>query len=635
MKRNLLPILVLLALAGVNRAADVSPEKAGVMASGAYNSVRGADPTYKTSSANLKLAHTGFVQTQAGQKPAYYVFSESNGNGYVIIAGDDAVSPILGYSVEGTFEPDNLPPAYVFHLNRLSEQIAYAKDHGLKGDEQVMMEWNGNGKTAAVTAIVVSPLIKTRWGQGDPYNMNCPVGTVTGCVATGMSQVMYYWNYPANGQGSKTYNSPGEGTQSANFATTYYDWNAMTKTYSSSSSTASKRAVALLMYHCGVSVSMDYGPSSSAKTVPDALQGYHNHFRYPEAYTKKRSSYSLSGWIAKFKDELDENAPIHMRGSGGGGGHSWICDGYDSGSRFHMNWGWGGSKDAYFVLDALEPGNSVFNTDVQAIFGIRKPNRIILSISPSTSVLCSKSSFTVTANNLDPKIISITSTAPTGWTMSAPISTGVNKTATFYPPSNFDPNAQDYIQIKAEGNTAYGERTVPRYLKIGTGVPDFTYKKSFPDPSTAEYTFTASPGAKLKYSFNNISWTTAGNVLTLEAPAATKRNVYVKAFNSCGTGPAKTILLQGPPKIIDLQTVSSNEQHIGEALLYPNPAKDVVSIAGNEIAKEIACYNSVGQKMDVLTEGNTLNISDLPTGIYLVQITYADGSKSIGRFLKQ
>ena len=135
----------------------------------------------------------------------------------------------------------------------------------------------------------------------------------------------------------------------------------MTNNYGSSSSQVQKEAVATLMYHCGVSVDMNYGPSSGAVSskVPSSLVEY---FRYaPSATYKTKESYTLDQWVALLKSELDESRPLfyagnYMDNEGNTGGHAFVCDGYRSDDYFHFNWGWGGSRDGYFAIGALNPG---------------------------------------------------------------------------------------------------------------------------------------------------------------------------------------------------------------------------------------------------------------------------------------
>ena len=190
---------------------------------------------------------------------------------------------------------------------------------------------------------VVGPLIQTQWDQGNPYNLYCPSGTVTGCVATAMAQVMNYWQYPAHGIGSHAYipeDHPEYGTQSCDFNNTFYNWTNMANTYSGSSSTVQKQAVATLMYHCGVSVEMNYGPGStggsgaSTENVAIALKtcfNYSSDIQYLD-----RDDYTETEWINLLKADLNQNRPIQYSGSGSGGGYTFEANTTDTESRFKL-----------------------------------------------------------------------------------------------------------------------------------------------------------------------------------------------------------------------------------------------------------------------------------------------------------
>ena len=188
---------------------------------------------------------------------------------------------------------------------------------------------------------------------------------------------MKYWEYPSQGIGFHSYNEDDYGTLSANFASTTYNWAAMPNNV-----TSSNNAVATLMYHCGVSVDMNYGVGGSSAQTLDVANALINYFGYsPQIEGLYKTNYSNVQWINLLKTDLDNNRPIQYAGSGNGGGHSFVCDGYDNNDWFHFNWGWGGSSDGYFDLDYLNPGSlgtgggtGGFNTNQRAIIGIQPPS---------------------------------------------------------------------------------------------------------------------------------------------------------------------------------------------------------------------------------------------------------------------
>ncbi|MCB0638518.1 MAG: C10 family peptidase, partial [Lewinella sp.] len=234
--------------------------------------------------------------------------------------------------------------------------------------------------TADKDLLNVEPLLTTRWDQPYPYNGLCPQDpfsgqrAVVGCVATAMAQVMRYHAHPAQGAGFHSYNHPQFGTVSANFGATTYNWANMPNVV-----TNFNQDVALLSYHCGVSIEMEYGVDvsgvSSLSFVADALKQY---FAYANTTTfVERNNFSTTTWIQMMKEELDNSRPVQYAGVGQAGGHSWVMDGYDTGNFFHMNWGWGGYQDGYFTIDNLNPdlggtgaGSGGFNYYQQAVIGI-------------------------------------------------------------------------------------------------------------------------------------------------------------------------------------------------------------------------------------------------------------------------
>ena len=333
--------------------------------------------------------------TKAAGFPNLYIFNAEEG--FVVMSADDCVRPILGYSLTGTFKVEDMPENISSWLQSYSDGIQGAIDHQMRASDETAKLWkdllNGNPNTAKAT-VIVGPLIQTHWDQGSPYNDLCPSHSATGCVATAMAQVMKYWNYPSHGIGSHSYipeSNPSLGEQYADFNSTNYDWDNMTNSYTGSSTTAQKQAVATLMYHCGVSIDMDYGPTSGAPTllVADALKAY---FGYPSEVTHiSRYEYNDADWIALLKSELDLLRPIQYHGSGSGGGHSFVCDGYDSDNYFHFNWGWSGRCDAYYTINNLNPGPGgtgsgaygIYNDNQGGIFGVHTPSPACTASEPS------------------------------------------------------------------------------------------------------------------------------------------------------------------------------------------------------------------------------------------------------------
>lgn len=320
------------------------------------------------------------VTAEAGFTNVYVFTTE---NSFVLMAADDRVQPILGYSLNGRFDVENMPDNKRAWIQEYSDAIQAAIDHRVSATSEVAQQWREleEGFYNRDRSVVVSPLLTTQWNQDSPYNYLCPSGTVTGCVATAMAQIMKYYNYPSHGIGSHTYTHATYGVQSANFQNTTYDWTNMLNSYSSYNSTQ-RDAVATLMYHCGVSVDMDYGPSStggSGASSSAPAYAWVNYFNYSTSiqYCSK-SSYGDDEWLAMLKSELNASRPVFYHGRSSVGGHAFIFDGYDSANKFHVNWGWGGYCDEYYAVTSLEPGSGgigagagIFNENQGAIIGIK------------------------------------------------------------------------------------------------------------------------------------------------------------------------------------------------------------------------------------------------------------------------
>jgi len=373
---------VILAMPVAVQARKVEPEKAKKLAQNFVESKRG--PWVK---ADIRLKHTAKKRKQKHEQEEtalYYVFNvnEAQGSGFVIVAGDDAVKAVLGYSDNGNYDENNVPPNFAYWMDFLGEQIAWAQEQGLGYGETYDHEQQ-NGWAA------VSPLIQTQWNQYAPYNNKTPIlqgqHTVTGCVATAMAQIMKYWNHPVQGSGSsQAYitNTYKISVPAVHFYDTTYDWQNMQDTYSSStSSTPQNDAVATLMYHVGVSVKMDYGPSSGA-FYNEVISALKNYFEYDGSIRQiSRTNANEATWEATLREQINDGMPVFYSGNGSEGGHAFILDGYDNTGKFHFNWGWGGMYDGYFVTTVLNPGtdgagagSGTYNQEQEIIINIKPRN---------------------------------------------------------------------------------------------------------------------------------------------------------------------------------------------------------------------------------------------------------------------
>ena len=298
---------------------------------------------------------------------AFHIFNTPNG--FVIVSADDCATPILGYSDEGSFEIEDIPIQLQEYLQGFVEQIQYGIENHVQ-DETTTQQWErvqAAGRLTERSATTeVTPLMTDIWNQNCYYNELCPLNsngpcghTLTGCAATSFAQILHYWGYPETGTGSHTYTPKGYPQQTANFGATTYDWANMPNNLSSSSTSIEINAVATLMWHCGVAVDMRYGPTFSGADPTDIATALVDYFNYSDELSIVfRDDYSDAEWLTLMKNCLDLGRPIHYSGFNmeGGGGHGFVCDGYNTSDQLHFNWGWGGTCNGYYSISAMNPG---------------------------------------------------------------------------------------------------------------------------------------------------------------------------------------------------------------------------------------------------------------------------------------
>lgn len=328
-----------------------------------------------------------------------YVF-DINGEGFVIVAGDQRVKPILAYSFSNTIS-EELNPEVAYWLRGYEVQIAEVAESDARQPESLLQQWGAPVVAPApdeplATLQDIPALMHTRWNQSNPYNELCPYDstrhgrTVVGCVATAMAQIMRYWSYPAYGQGSHTYSYRDFDDIHADFGNTSYLWHIMPSVCNEFSQESQITATALISFHCGVAVEMMYGTSAEGGsgaysncgwwTTHCATSAFSEYFKYdPSIYSAARENYTDSAWTALLDSELELHHPIYYSGHDSTGGHAFVFDGSDLQGRYHVNWGWGGSYDGFYTVDNLAPGGGgaggnatyTFNQGQAAIVGIQ------------------------------------------------------------------------------------------------------------------------------------------------------------------------------------------------------------------------------------------------------------------------
>lgn len=339
----------------------------------------------KTLSAVSNRAKLAPRRNTASTTEPYYVFNRGKQEGFIIVSGDDRTIDVLGYCDNGEFDYSQAPDAMKEWLNSYAQQIEYLQEHPTEP-----------AASAIPTHPAIPQLMTTKWNQGDPYNQQCPMyfslgRSVTGCVATAMAQILYYQRAKSVTETQAAMPAYNTTTEHATFGRlhvegipqgSHIDWANMCDSYTGSETSVQKKAVADLMHYCGVSVEMDYTNSSSGAYTINVVDALKKYFGYGESVRYVyQAAYSNTDWDALLYAELANGNPFYLSGYNSQGGHAFVCDGYDGNHRFHINWGWGGSSDGYYLLNKLTPGSQGiggttdgYSNGEAAIIGIEPEN---------------------------------------------------------------------------------------------------------------------------------------------------------------------------------------------------------------------------------------------------------------------
>lgn len=338
---------------------------------------------------------------------SYYIFNNEDNQGWTIVGGDDRLPEIIGYSDEGSFTGVDVPDGILNLLDNYN--TFYANLDTEEGDAQAA-KMSRVAKKA--TTAQVGPLLTCSWAQASPYNYYCSMqvssGVITGCVATAMAQVLYYLKNPVvlnsscSGYTTETLKKSVNGFSSGRS----YDWDNMLDNYSSQVWTQENRnAVALLMYHCGIAVQMDYNTSSaggsSAKNA-NIAPALNNYFGVNNCKATT-SSFLINTMSQKLKDAIASSTPVIVCGQRNNSGHCYVCDGSNTSGYYHFNWGWGGSYNGYFSIDTMNPGDGsgtysfslvVYDIDIPAA------NKALRDLKVAYAMYKDKTNITIPGNRI-------------------------------------------------------------------------------------------------------------------------------------------------------------------------------------------------------------------------------------------
>lgn len=373
----------------VIQAAPVDPARALAIAREFADNAGSRHVMRKAKAGNPGMTLAYVYKDPASNLDAFYVFNRGTSDGYVMVSGDDRAPLILGYSDKGSFDGKDMPMSMRGMMESWSDQIAWLASHP-----------DYRAAAPAQVRQAVEPLLGAiQWDQGDPYNRKCPSvqqydqwgdekgkgPAAVGCVATALGQILYYHKWPEYGAGSVSYTSDGEETImiEENFEGTRYNWDAMLPSLTSKSPSDAIEAVSTLLYHLGASFESVYGASTGATDISVA-PALLKHFGYDKGIDYLlRDYYTQEEWDSMLLNELYNNRPVAYGGvTRRFEGHFFVLDGVNSDGYYHVNWGWSGMENGYYMLSLLEPGaqgiggasdGGAFHYAQNMIIGIQKP----------------------------------------------------------------------------------------------------------------------------------------------------------------------------------------------------------------------------------------------------------------------
>lgn len=511
--------------------------------------------------------------------PCMYIFNYKDG-GYILMGADKRAVPVLAYSFEGSLNIADMAPATNSWLQSYIEQYDLIIEQNIESTPRLAEMWESASKNTlgdAKNIKGVSTLCETRWNQNSPYNYFCPEHSAgpsgkvyAGCVATAMAQVMKYWNYPEIGRGTAEY-FWGDYFE-VDFGATTYQWDNMPNSIHTYSDTLNKKAIAELIFHCGVSVDMNYGHDGSGASTSDAFFAMKQNFRYRAGmFELSKSQVEDSTWKLTLKEDLDLGHPILYRGvDEGSNGHAFVCDGYQDTSYFHFNWGWGGSADGYYYLDNINPQMS-----------FHFAQGAILNITPNYAEYCN--SMVYTQNQ---------------W-------------------SFHDGSGPNYY---------FNNQDCDWLIDLSGHEFDFV-RMTFTKFETLE-------GDVLKiYEGNSENGELIGTYTELDMPSeiiSYSDNIYF-TFETNGEGQA-----DGWEVVYETVVLDVEDNVLSEIILYPNPAQDIITVDGIEEKANLRIVDLAGREYisNSNFENGTIEIANLAAGVYIIQITNENETKTL-KFIKE
>ena len=340
--------------------------------------------------------HKAMRKAAAEASAAYYVFNAADGQGYVIVSGDDRTEPILGYVDRGSYDESSMPENMRAWLEGYARQIEQLDQMGVKAGMRAPR------RAAEQARKSVAPMLTSRWGQYAPYNNYTPQyggsHNPTGCGATALAQVLYYHREQSKAQGITTLQET-TSTYTISWGTGFnpapqqqkgspIDWDNMIDDYKAGATSAQKEAVAKLMIYCGAAIKMGYSNNGSGSLPEDVPAAVVKYFGYDGACAyKNKACFSIRAWDDMVYNEMVNHRPVIYYGEATGEGnqdnnHIFVIDGYDPDGFYHVNWGWNGDNNGYFVLNVLNYNEPSSTSTIVTNEGYTRNQACVIGLQP-------------------------------------------------------------------------------------------------------------------------------------------------------------------------------------------------------------------------------------------------------------
>lgn len=656
------------------------------------------------SNANIDYVYiTDVNEVKDGLMPLMYIVNFSTG-GFVIVSGDDQSVPIIGYAYDGNFDLNNIPSNVKSWMGQYQTQLREIKENPLPVDVETAEKWNylrGDKIVLdkSVTGSVTPLMDNIHWNQDDYFNELCPAeasgpnGHVyAGCVATAMSMIMYYWRYPLTGIGSHSYDTKKSyGLLSADYGATTYNWNGMQNSLDVNNSM--NNAVATLMYQAGVSVDMDYSATGSGAYISTAATSLMQNFGFASdlLYKTKTSKYTDIQWKTFLTSNLDIKRPIIYSGrdSASTSGHAFICDGYEGADYFHFNFGWSGSANGYYYINAITAGGYKLSYYQSAIINIHPSTNVypygcsgtktitdrfgtiedgsgpvtdysnnnyckwLIAPSGIASITLNFQSFNTEVNN-DVVIVydGADETAPvidtfSGSTLPLSITSKGDKMFIVFK-TNSSVTAPGWIANFSTALPVYCSKNVITYTEASGSFSDGSGVSQYNNKTVCKWVIAPPNVSEITLSFSEFKTESINDVVKVY-----DQNTYTMLASYSGTSLPETLINSGPLYIVFLTSDNTAEDGwvanyssttvdvkentiIADCSLYPNPTSNLINVKFNMKEPQdlvIEVYNILGVK--VLSEkmkncegiiDYPIDVSNLVNGVYSLNIR---GSKDI------